>query len=130
MSRTSVTPDALTAAIAIVNALRRRQYRRETLRGIAPIVALALCVALAIGFALYVAAIDVLDAAPPPPFPSGAPPSAAAQNRSAKHGRELTPSQMRVYDEITKRLFRGVKPTEREARAPEAIKTAAIEPRR
>jgi hypothetical protein len=64
MSRTSVTPDALTAAIAIVNALRRRQYRRETLRGIAPIVALALCVALAIGFALYVAAIDVLDAAP------------------------------------------------------------------
>jgi hypothetical protein len=49
-------PDALPAAIAIAHAARRRQCRRERLCGIAPIVALA------IGIAVCVATIAALAA--------------------------------------------------------------------
>jgi hypothetical protein len=57
ISRTGVFPDALAAATAIANAARRRHYRRENLRGIAPIIALAL------GIAVCVAAMTALAAA-------------------------------------------------------------------
>jgi hypothetical protein len=59
MTRTG-TEDALAAAIAIANGARRRRSRRETLRGIAPIVALA------IGIALCIATMTALAAAPAP----------------------------------------------------------------
>lgn len=49
-------PDALPAAIAIAHAVRRRRCRREMLCGIAPVVALA------IGIAICVATIGVLAA--------------------------------------------------------------------
>jgi hypothetical protein len=58
MRKTGVNTDALAAAIAIANGARRRQYRRETLRGIAPIVALA------IGIVLCIATMATLAAAP------------------------------------------------------------------
>lgn len=58
MRKTGVKPDALAAAIAIANGARRRQSRRERLRGIAPIVALA------IGIALCIATMAALAAAP------------------------------------------------------------------
>jgi hypothetical protein len=46
MKKSGVKPDALAAAIAIANGARRRQSRRERLRGIAPIVALTIGIAL------------------------------------------------------------------------------------
>ncbi|MDB5040549.1 MAG: hypothetical protein JWN27_1275 [Candidatus Eremiobacteraeota bacterium] len=54
--RNTRLPDALPEAIAIAHAARRRQSRRETVCGIAPIVALA------IGVAICVATIGVLAA--------------------------------------------------------------------
>jgi len=51
-------PDALAAAIAIVYAARRRQCRRDSLCGIAPIVALA------IGIAVCIATMAALAAGP------------------------------------------------------------------
>jgi hypothetical protein len=52
--RNTRLPDAVPAAIAIAHAARRRQFRRERLCGIAPIVALA------IGIAVCVATIATL----------------------------------------------------------------------
>jgi hypothetical protein len=58
MRKAKDTPDALSIAIAIANDARRRHSLRQTVRGIAPIVALA------IGIVLCVATIAVLAAAP------------------------------------------------------------------
>jgi hypothetical protein len=54
--------DALAAAIAIANAARRRHDRGKALRGIAPIVALA------IGIAICVATMTAMAAAPSIPI--------------------------------------------------------------